>query len=173
MTCGSSWARDLVVPQQQPEAQQWQHQILNVLSYKRTPSKTFLYLFIYLFYEHCNVYFRFSLGFCFLFFVFFFFAMQAVCGNSWARDWTYSAQQQPEPQWWEHRSLNPLGHQRTLYSVCDLYSLPGYQCHFQSRASNSRRAQVVGRSTFNITTWFYIWKMENNTVLFSWQILGE
>ena len=62
--------------------------------------------------ESCNVYFRFSLFFFFVFF-FFFFATQAVCGNSWARDWTYAAQQQPEPQQWELRSLNPLGHQRT------------------------------------------------------------
>ena len=62
--------------------------------------------------ESCNAYFRFALVF-FCLFVFFFFATQVVCGNSWARDWTYAAQQQPEPQQWERRSLNPLGHQRT------------------------------------------------------------
>ena len=51
-------------------------------------------------------------GFLVCLFVFFFFATQAVSENSWARDWTYAAQQQPEPQQWECRSLNPLGRQR-------------------------------------------------------------
>ena len=55
-----------------------------------------------------------SLG-CFVFFfsLFFFSATQAICGNSWARGGTYTAQQQPEWKRWERRSLNPLGHQRT------------------------------------------------------------
>ena len=73
--------------------------------------------------ESCNVYFRFSLGFLGGFCIFFFFfATQAVCGNSWARDWTYATKQQPEPQWWEHRSLNPLGRQRTSSTIIFLNS---------------------------------------------------
>lgn len=58
---------------------------------------------------------------------FFFFATQAVCGNSWASDLTYDTEQQPEPQWRERRSLNPLGHQRTPQ-----YSSLNAEVHCQS-----------------------------------------
>ena len=59
-----------------------------------------MYLFIEN--ESCNIYFRFFLVlFCFFLYFFFFFATQEVCGNSYARDWTYAAQQQLEPQQWE------------------------------------------------------------------------
>ena len=74
----------------------------------------YIYIYFFFFNESCNLYFRFSHFFlCFLFcFVFlYFFASQAVCENSRARDRTSATQQQPEPQWWECRSLNPLGHQ--------------------------------------------------------------
>ena len=45
--------------------------------------------------------------FGFFFFFFFFFATQAVCGNFWARHWTYATQQQSEPQRWETQKSLP------------------------------------------------------------------
>ena len=64
----------------------------------------------------------FILGSLLFFVLFSFFVTQAVCGVSWTRDRTNALQQQPEPQQpepqqWERRRLNPLGHQRTPWTI--------------------------------------------------------
>ena len=82
----------------------------STVTYSSTIRASIPILFIFIFLnESCNVYFWFSLGFLFVCL----FATQAVPGNSRARDWTYAAQQQPEPYRGESWSLNPLGHPRT------------------------------------------------------------
>ena len=87
----SDWTVDIYSRQSQ--------EICNFL--KRKISNGFFpwYFSLSLFNERCNIYFR--SYFFFLVFFFLFATTQAVCGNSWARDWTYAAQQQPEPQKWE------------------------------------------------------------------------
>ena len=53
-----------------------------------------MYILFFLFNESCNVYFRFwffvCLFVCLVHLFVSFFATRSVCGNSWARDWTYA-----------------------------------------------------------------------------------
>ena len=101
-TSPTQWAR----PGIEPTSSWILVRFVNLWVMKGTPC-------LFVFNESCNVYF--SLDFFFFVCIFFFFATQTVSGSSWARDRTYTTQQQPEPQWWERRILSPIGHQRTPY----------------------------------------------------------